>query len=389
MSIVNNTTRSNGILIAGSPARGNVVTGNVHQGTTTGTIANESQAEVIHMNREHAKADERLSRRTFVAHSGAILGGMAAAGSLSWRRAFAQEPGDQAKVPRAALGRTGVEVSRLGIGCAPFQRRHVTPDDIGAILRRGLELGVNYLDVAPNYGNDDLGYSEEKMGSTINEIRDQVFLVTKTEEPTYEGTWQLLRQSMKRLQTDYFDLVHLHNFGHEPRFTDLELTFSDQGALGALREAKKQGVVRLIGASGHLHPSRFHAALDTGEIDVLMNSVNFVVQHTYDFEDKVWSRARREGVGLVAMKVLGGASGDSGFRLPEDLYDLAIRYALSIPDLSCAVIGMQSIAELEQAAAVVADFEPLTEEESYELARRGLELAGLQPWKTAYGAPLT
>ena len=62
--------------------------------------------------------------------------------------------------------------------------------------------------------------------------------------------------------------------------------------MAALREAKKQGVVRFIGASGHLHPTRFHEALDSGEIDVLMNAVNFVVQHTYDFEHKVWSRAR-------------------------------------------------------------------------------------------------
>ena len=138
-------------------------------------------------------------------------------------------------------------------------------DDVAEVLHRGLELGVDYLDVAPNYGNAETGFSEEKMGKTIKEIRDRVFLVTKTEEPTYEGTWKLLRQSMKRMQTDHFDLVHLHNFGHEPRFPDLELTLSDKGALGALREAKQQGVVRFIGASGHLHPSRFHDVMDTGE----------------------------------------------------------------------------------------------------------------------------
>jgi|GEM_PF-3429293 len=85
--------------------------------------------------------------------------------------------------------------------------------------------------------------------------------------------------------------------------------FGDRGAMGALREAKKQGVVRFIGASGHVHPTRFHEALDSGEIDVLMNAVNFVVQHTYDFEHKVWSRARSLNVGLVAMKVLGAPCG--------------------------------------------------------------------------------
>src|SRR5205823_14441972 len=145
--------------------------------------------------------------------------------------------------------------------------------------------------------------------------------------------------------------VHLHNFGDETLWGDHKLVFGDRGAMGALREAKRQGVVRFIGASGHLHPTRFHQALDSGEIDVLMNAVNFVVQHTYDFEHKVWSRARRENIGLVAMKVLGGNAGTAGgFKLPEDHYELAIRYALSIPGLAVAVIGLENVAELEQAA---------------------------------------
>jgi aryl-alcohol dehydrogenase-like predicted oxidoreductase len=293
-------------------------------------------------------------------------------------------------VPQSVLGRTGIQISRLGIGCAPFQRKHLGAEEVAEVLHRGLELGVNFLDVAPNYGNSETGFSEEKMGPTIKEIRDRVFLVTKTEEPTYEGTWKLLRQSMKRLQTDHFDLVHLHNLGHEPRFPDLEFTFSDKGALGALREAKKQGVVRFIGASGHLHPSRFHDVLDTGEVDVLMNAVNFVAQHTYDFEHKVWARARRENLGLVAMKVLGGADANrTGFRLPAEQYGNAIRYALSLTGVACAVIGIASVKELQQAAEAVTRFKPLTEDETNKLAQIGLAMSASRPWKTAYGAPLT
>ena len=190
------------------------------------------------------------------------------------------------------LGRTGARVSRLGIGCAYFQRKRVSPDDVTTTLHRAIELGVNYLDTAPDYGNTETGFAEEKMGPGIRELRDRFFLVTKTEQTTYDGTWKLLKQSMKRMQTDRIDLVHLHNFGDEKQWGDHKLVFGDHGAMAALREAKKQGVVRFIGASGHLHPTRFHEALDSGEIDVLMNAVNFVVQHTYDFEHKVWSRAR-------------------------------------------------------------------------------------------------
>jgi hypothetical protein len=329
-----------------------------------------------------------ISRREFVKDTGVLLAGGAVAGLRE--PACAAQPPKEGQVPRAVLGRTGVEVSRLGLGCAWFQRKQVGVEDVRKVLHRALELGVTYLDVAPNYGNAETGFSEEKMGPTIKEIRNQVFLATKTEEPSYEGTWDLLRQSMKRLQTDHFDLVHIHNFGHEPRFPDLKLTLGPKGALGALQEAKKKGVVRFIGASGHLHPSRFHAALDTGAIDVLMNAVNFVVQHSYDFEHKVWARARRDKVGLVAMKVLGGAGSNRlGFRLARDHYDSAIRYALSIAGVACAVIGMETIAELNQAAEAVRKFRPLSEEEAHQLAKLGLELAGTQPWKDAYGAPVT
>ncbi len=324
-------------------------------------------------------ARSAVTRREFVCASGLVAGGLV---GLS---AAASSAGT---VPQVVLGRTNARVSRLGIGCAPLQRPHVTQRDIEELFHTALECGVNYLDVAPNYGNERTGFSEEKMGPVVKRIRDQVFLVTKTEEPTYEGTWRLLRQSLRRLQTDYLDLVHLHNLGHEPRFPDLDLVFSERGALGALLEAKEKGVVRFIGASGHLYPSRFHAALDTGKIDVLMNAVNFVAQHVYDFENKVWSRARQMNIGLVAMKVLGGAGrNQKGFRLPKELYESAIRYALSITGVHVAVIGMESVQELRQAVEVVRRFKPLSDDERHELALLGLKLAGTPEWRTPYGKP--
>ncbi|MFQ5929071.1 MAG: aldo/keto reductase [Acidobacteriota bacterium] len=339
------------------------------------------------MNEEH----RICSRREFVRNTGALMAGAGLSTAFSFSGpTFASGSPAPARIPLGTLGRTGVQISRMGIGCAPLSRKHVGVEDVRTVLYRALELGINYVDVAPNYGNEESGFSEEKMGPTIKEIRDRVFLVTKTEEATYEGTWRLLRQSMKRLHTDHFDMVHLHNFGHEERFPDLSVVLSKKGALGALLEARKQGVIRFIGASGHLYPSRFHAALETGEIDVLMNAVNFVTQHTYDFEHKVWSRARNENLGLVAMKVLGGrARNGNGFRLPKKFYQQAIGYALSVPGLSCAVIGVENKEQLEKAATTVAQLQPLSYEEGYELSKAGLKLAGTSPWKAVYGDPVT
>jgi aryl-alcohol dehydrogenase-like predicted oxidoreductase len=311
--------------------------------------------------------------------------GLVALSAIDARTRAAEKSSDW-KVPQRTLGRTGEEVSMLGIGCAQMgNNNETTPEDIEKVFRRALELGVNYLDTAPNYSR-----AEEKMGPAIKKIRDQVFLVTKTEEPTYEGTWRLLRQSMDRLQTDHIDLVHIHNVGFEERFPDLDLTLGEKGTLGALREAKEKGVIRYIGASGHLYPSRFHRVLDTGEIDVIMNAVNFVAQHVYDFEHKVWSRARQENIGLVAMKVLGGGGqGDTPYKMPAEAYEKAIRYAISLPGLSTAVIGLENVEELEQAARTVTFSQPLSEEESAALYSEGFEMAQTERWRRPYGIPVT
>jgi aryl-alcohol dehydrogenase-like predicted oxidoreductase len=332
-----------------------------------------------------SRSDKQLQRREFIKKS--LLGTGAIISVAGFKSLSAAKPtSENWKMPMHTLGRTGEKVSKFGIGCAPFQ--HISPEEVNQILTRALDLGVNYLDVAPNYGNDERGYSEEKMGPTIKEIRDQVFLVTKTEESTRDGTWRLMEQSMARMQTDHLDMVHIHNFGWEDRFPDAQAALGKDGTLGALQEAREQGVIKYIAASGHLYPSRFHAALDTGEIDAVMNAVNFIVQHTYDFESKVWSRARRENLGLIAMKVLGGSSG-SGFRLPDQDYEKAIRYAISLEGLSTAVIGVKSLQELELAARTVATSETLSEVEQHELAQYGLKLAATDSWKSSYGTPVT
>jgi hypothetical protein len=329
-----------------------------------------------------------MDRRQFVART--LAGsGMAALAGTSLAAAASDPPTAAAKTPKmpsGVLGRTGEKVSRLGIGCAQLgDYADITAEVVGNILHRALELGVNYIDTAPNYQT-----SEEKLGPTIKEIRDKVFLVTKTEQGSYEGTWRSIRQSLKRLQTDRLDLVHVHSLGTEEWWGDFDFVFGKKGPVEALREARKQGVVRYVGASGHHYPSRFHAALDTGEIDVLMNTANFVARHTYNFEDKLWSRARLKNVGLVAMKVLGGeAKPKRSFRLPEEYYERAIRYALSLPGLSSAVIGIQSVAELERAARTVSEAQPLTADESFELGCQGLDLARQPAWRKAYGEPLT
>ena len=120
-----------------------------------------------------------------------------------------------------------------------------------------------------------------------------------------------------------------------------------------------------------------------------MNAVNYVIQHTYDFEHKVWSRAHQENIALVAMKVLGGMHRQNEFKLPEESYVKAIRYVLSLPGMACAVIGVKSVGELEKAAHTIATSRPLSIAELHDLADEGLKLAVTPDWQAAYGKPLT
>jgi len=290
--------------------------------------------------------------------------------------------GTPRKMPCRILGRTGVSVSMLGFGIAPIG---ISPTDapiFEGIVHEAIDLGVTYLDVAPAYGD-----GEEKLGPVIRERRDEVFLVTKTllQEPRNrdEGLHQIQR-SLRRLQTDHLDVVHLHNVG---RFTREEV-FGENGGLAALKQAKKDGLIRFIGISGHVFPRNFVQIIETGDIDVVMPVLNFVDRHTYDFESKVIPTAQKYGCGVVAMKVLGGVVGmkyhppQAGL-LSRTHYANAIRYALSLSAVSCAVMGLKNRHELHQAVEAVTNFSPLTEVEQAALTVEGKKIA--QEWGAHFG----
>lgn len=281
------------------------------------------------------------------------------------------------------LGRTGVKVSKIGYGCAPLGWDTVTQEEVNQLILKAIDLGISYIDTAPNYGK-----AEERIGEVIPQVRDKIFLVSKTEAYDYDGTWKLLEQSLNRMKIDTIDLIHIHNFGHQGRFEDIEFVLSDKGALGALKEAKNQGIIKFIGASGHVYPTRFHKAIDNEEIDVLMNAVNYIIRHVYNFEEKIWYRAMEKNMGLVAMKVLGGAVKRSDSRMNKDRHEMALRYVYSLPGLATAVIGMKNMKELTENVETVNNIQPLTDEEMYNLSQEGLKLAQDDKWKDVHGRPL-
>lgn len=323
-----------------------------------------------------------MDRRKFLKKAGAGSTALGIAGLAIPHKAGASAT--ESKLPTAILGRTGKHVTRLGVGCGIFIAREFTAQEIASVIETAVDLGVNYIDTAPNYPG-----VQKKMGPMIKEKRDNIFLVSKVEESTREGVWKQIRKSLKELQTDHLDLVHLHSFGDTKRWSDTEFIIGKDGALSGLLEAKKQGLIGSIGASGHNRPSRYLPLIQTGEIDVLMNVCNYAMQHTYGFEHRVWPVARKQNLGLVAMKVLGGVhpQTQSDFRFDIDEFENALRYSLSVPGVATAVVGMRDPFEVEEAVDVVKKFKPFTETEMKTLSEKGQQLVAESPslWREAWG----
>jgi aryl-alcohol dehydrogenase-like predicted oxidoreductase len=306
----------------------------------------------------------KITRRSLLGATSGLAAGLAPVAESQAARA--------GTLPTRALGRTKVQVPIVGFGLAPLGGERTSHAEAEQIVRGAIDLGITYLDVAPVYGD-----AEAKLKAPLKGNRDRVFLVSKvnTSAPDAAGVQKQIEESLKRMGVEHLDAVHIHNLGD----WDMATVLTEKGALGGLKEARRRGLIRYIGTSGHSRPPRFSAAFETGEIDLTMNALNFADRHTYDFEGLALPAARRHGTAIVAMKVLGGAidwryDGHTPATLAE-YHERAIRYALGLPDVATAVIGFSNLAEVEKAVAVVRTLKPLTASEQADLLREGEKLA--------------
>ena len=313
-----------------------------------------------------------INRRELLrgAAAGALLGGAA-------QLAHGQGAGP---LPKRALGKTGVQAPILGYGSAPTGTRR-TLEDAVALYHYAIDQGITYLDTAPELGG--YGQAQVQLGHVLRERRQEVFLVTKCWEPRGEDALRLLEANLKELQTDRADLVYAHSIGSDKM--DPEVVMGRGGVMEMLQKAKAEGLARFIGISGHNRPARFVELLRRYEIDVMMNAVSLGAKHVYDFEGTVWPLAAEKQIGLVAMKVFGGSQGQglSNSRMPTERLALAARYAWSLPNVTTAVLGMATKAEIDRNLAWAKAFQPLSATEAAEAERIGRELG--RQWGPVYG----
>jgi len=327
--------------------------------------------------------DGSISRRGFVQGTGAAVGG-AMLGALS-SQALAAGNGE---IPRRILGRTNESVTMLGLGTsANGQSSSFTDRDVAAHVLAGLEQGIRFIDSGHAYG---MGKAERGIGLVLPPFRKEVFLTTKVRTATLPEWEESLAASFRDTKTDYVDLLYVHNLGDRPRDI-IDRALDADGILTWVVKQKQLGKARFVGISGHNLPHRFLPLIDSGLVDVLMCPINFVLRHVYGFEDKVLPAARKQNMGIVAMKVFGGNRG--GFpdvkgparppQMPEPHLELAIRYALSIEGVAVANIGPQHVDHVAQNIAMVKRYRPLSEAEMTDALKLGRQLA--ESWGTIFG----
>ena len=269
-------------------------------------------------------------------------------------------------IGRRKLGRSNAEVSILGIGGYHLGLPSVSEKDAIAIIRRGLDEGVNFLDNCWDY-ND--GVSEERMGKALEDgYRDKAFLMTKLDGRTGEAARQQLEQSMKRLKTDHIDLVQIHEV---IRMTDAEQAFQPGNVVDVLKQARKEGKIRFIGFTGHKSPEMHLNMIASADkhgftFDTVQMPVNALDEHYDSFGQKVIPVARKRGMAVLGMK-----SFSNGLILKTNTVTAveALHFAMSAP-VTITVTGCDSMPILEQALSVAKNFKPMTEPQKIAILRK-------------------
>src|SRR5579872_5722885 len=308
----------------------------------------------------------RISRRSFL--------GTTAFGTLAANAALGAEIGKTGALPKRTLGRTGARVSILAMGGGSRFLMYKEEDKALEALNRAFDLGITYMDTAYGYGN---GLSETRVGKVMAQRRkrDGIFLATKIEARKGDEAARVIEGSLKRLQTDQIDLIHIHSLEDE---TDLAQIEAPDGILNRLLKLRDEKVTRFIGITCHNDPTVLAKALDRHDFDCTQMALNAALVgmkggHSgmeineamkTSFETVALPVANRKKMGVIAMKIF-AQEGLLNQAPPEKL----LYYSLSLP-VSLAVVGMPSLDFIEQNVALARGFKTLPKSEMEELSGR-------------------
>ena len=269
------------------------------------------------------------------------------------------------QVPHRPMGKTGLDVSILGMG--GFHLGTASGQmEASNMVAKAMDHGINFFDNAWEYHK---GASEERMGTALKGKRDKAIVMTKvcTHGRKKEVAMRMLEESLTRLQTDHLDVWQVHEVVY---YNDPEKCYASDGVLEALAAAKQQGKVRFVGFTGHKNPLIHLAMLNGGfAFDTVQMPLNPFDYSYRSFQQEVLPVAAKRGLAVFGMKSMGG-SGEMismGALTPTE----ALSFAMSLPGVSTTISGMDSMAVLDQNLAILRNFKPLSEAQITELRSYG------------------
>lgn len=307
-----------------------------------------------------------ISRREFLENVG--LGAAAASTLLTFKEIAAGQP-EKNNLPSRTLGRTGAKVSILAFGCGSRFLMYKDEDTATAILNHAIDSGITYLDTAYAYGD---GESETRVGKVMATRRKEVWLATKIPDRTRDEFLRRLEASLKRLQTDHVDLVHIHSLGQADDLAKIE---AKGGALEGLMEAREQKMARFAGMTSHTNGEVMAQAIQRHDLDCVQMALN--ASRNGRFEELALPAANAKNLGVIAMKVTGQEFLVGEGAGKADMNSL-LRYSMSLP-VTTAVVGMPKPEMLAHNVEIARDFSPLNDQEKDRLrqqlgnSREGLE----------------
>ncbi len=290
------------------------------------------------MSANSARDNKEISRRTFLKTGAIGLGTTLVSGGFS-RRAAAEESGEKKESPpveKRALGRTNLKITVVGFGTYGFSN--------SGVLQKAIESGINFIHTDRSYGN---GQAEKAIGEVLKKIkRDTVIVGTGWQVAQGVTKAQLLESldaSLKRLQTDYLDLIRAFMV-QDPKVLQIGEQFE------AFEEANKAGKVRFYGVSAHggNQLDVFEAAADSGKFDYVMGRYNFM---EHERGEAFVKKLAEKKIGFVGFKISAGKRQKDIEELQKSglsLHAAATKWALQNPNVSSILGSMTSFEAVEE-----------------------------------------
>ena len=252
------------------------------------------------------------------------------------------------EIQKRKLGKTGVDVTLIGLGGEGVLRTFGHDDEAYALINRALDLGINYLESARAYSGSETYY-----GKALRERRKEIFLTSKSHARDRKGALEHLQETLKNMNTDHLDLWQVHDIRTDD---DIKAIFGPKGAIDAFSEAKKKGLIRFIGVTGHHDPEILKKCISLFDFDTVLLPVNPAEPHYKSFLEEVVPLAKQKGMGIIGMKVYfrGFAARLPWFQSMEPF----LHFALSQP-VSTVVIGCDSVQQLEENVEFAMRFSPM------------------------------